>query len=458
MLSTVKQVLTNPKGFYSQYAAQQDANGYVKPVIFVVQMAVLSAVLAAIVELVAAGAGSAVVELLQGIVVLPVYSLIICLFLSVGFALLWTLMGSERDFATAFGCVAYSFALLPLWALLADQHAILQLLLLILWAVVLATATQFVHGIDALKAKIALTILVLLAAMLMFKGDREPGQLEQPAALLSGEQEIAVGKAVQIQAAGQFEEEAGESLPANAPSQPGEVAAVETNSQQELAGAGMDNGTGEELGEDVAAVDAEELFTLSPEAAGKKLGELVRGVSEAVVAAGEDFQRGFDSTLEEPADETEEKGDAAKDDAIEVIAPVAAELEAPAVEEVPALEEVPVAEEEKVPTAEEERVPTAEQEKMPTASEAALSPQQLGEKLGQFIREINRVLEEAEAGFESGMAASEQGGSKAADAAERAGKSLGEFVNAFNRALESESDTSSPAGVSSQMEPGTAPE
>mgnify|MGYP000539559513 CR=1 FL=1 len=147
--------------------------------------------------------------------------------------------------------------------------------------------------------------------------------------------------------------------------------------------------------------DAEELFTLSPEQAGQKFGELVKGVSEAVMSVGDDFQRGLDNVQRQDAQPEEQPG----------------------VEESSGQTDLPVSEN---PGEDQPEVPNKEQ---------SLSPQQLGEMLGVFIRDMNAALKDAEQGFEAGMQSEAPGNTEATAAAEKAGKALGDFVNAFNSAL-----------------------
>ena len=160
--NTLRRVLVNPARFFEQMPRE---GGYLSPVLFVVQVALISAVLSAVVELFVAGVGSAFTELLQALVALPVYALFIATVFSLAFALLWKLMGSQQGFEVAFRCVAYSFALFPVWVLLSEQHAVLQWLVLAIGIVLLAIASEKVHSIEKLNARVAMVVIAAVTAI-----------------------------------------------------------------------------------------------------------------------------------------------------------------------------------------------------------------------------------------------------------------------------------------------------
>ena len=175
VFSTIRQVIVNPRQFYT---GMPQEGGVIQPSLFVVAVALLSAVLLALLELFTQGLGSALSVLLQSIVVLPVYSLLACLLLTIGFQLLWKILQTPQGFEVAFRCVAYSFAVFPLWVLLKEQHILPQVLLLVLWAVILSAATETVHAVNTMKSRVVFVVLVVLAwaFMLCNCGDNNADQ------------------------------------------------------------------------------------------------------------------------------------------------------------------------------------------------------------------------------------------------------------------------------------------
>ena len=75
-LSAAKQVLTAPAQFYS---AMPVSGGFVPPALYIVAVALITALALAIVELFVSGFAPAISQMLQALVALPVYGLFICL-------------------------------------------------------------------------------------------------------------------------------------------------------------------------------------------------------------------------------------------------------------------------------------------------------------------------------------------------------------------------------------------
>lgn len=290
IFKTVKAVLVTPANFY---AGMPVTGGFVQPVLFVVIIALVTALLLALAELFVAGFASALTQLLQGLVALPVYGLLVCLGLSVLFYLSGSLLESGQSFETAFRCSAYSFAVFPLWMLVQGQHEILQIVVLAFWAVILSSAAEVVIKVKPLLARAVLAVLVALVSVYLLCRDcySESDQQLPDAAGLS---EPA---AIDMSSAPYNDPDAGAGVDLSIGSRSVGTSA-DGNIQPEALAAGN-----EPAQDDSPEAGAEE--ALSAEKAGEKLGEMVREVSETVSSVSEDFLKGFDQAVD--ADVPEKK-------------------------------------------------------------------------------------------------------------------------------------------------------
>jgi len=271
---TVKTVLVSPAEFYSGMSVR---GGFVQPMLFVVIIALFTALLLALTDLFVVGFTPALTQLLQGLVALPVYGLLVAFALSILFYASGSLLNSGQSFEASFRCIAYSFAVFPLWMLVQGQHEILQIVVLAFWAVILSSAAEVVFKLKPLLARGVLAAIVILASIYMLCRD----------CYGENDQQITVG------------------ADSHEPAAIDSSSEVASDPDQALANKKPENlSTVEEPQED----DSAEVHTdeaLSAENAGEKLGDMVRDVSEVVSSVGEDFLKGFDQSV--GADAPEEK-------------------------------------------------------------------------------------------------------------------------------------------------------
>jgi len=234
VIADAKAVLTQPVAFYRNMAT---SGGFAEPAIFVAVMGAISGLLIAILSLIGFGVAGAVAAGLAAIVVVPVFT-VIGSFIGGGIMfILWKLMGTEKDFEAAYRSVAHASALYPVNALL-GMVPYLGTIVGILWGIYLMyCATTQVHKIDEGKAKV---VLGIIAALVLFF------QLSA---------EIATRN---IQASLEMQTE-------------------QMSESMEDFGKAM-----EQLGSSMEGLDPEEM---TPEEAGKAVGDFFRGMNEAMLKA-----------------------------------------------------------------------------------------------------------------------------------------------------------------------------
>lgn len=136
-------VLTKPADFFKNMPKE---GGYVAPLIFMVAMALATAIVMAVIGLLGFGAFGMMAMGFMGIIIFPVMAAI---FGFVGAAILfviWKLMGSGENYETAYRCAAYSYAYAPVAALF-NIIPYLGAIIGALWPMALfALASINVHG------------------------------------------------------------------------------------------------------------------------------------------------------------------------------------------------------------------------------------------------------------------------------------------------------------------------
>ncbi|MFK7732681.1 MAG: YIP1 family protein [Pseudomonadales bacterium] len=238
VIDDAKAVLTDPAGFYR---AMPTTGGFAEPAIFV---AVMGAVIGVLMTLVALFGGSGLGAMAVGVgsfIMMPIMAVIGSFIAALIMFVIWKLMGSDYDYETAYRCVAYATAIYPIMGVL-GLIPYIGTIVGVLWGMYLMyNASVEVHKI---KAETARMVIGILAAVMLFMQ-------------VSGE--IAMRK---IESSMDKYEEAAESIGKNM------------------------EGSLKEL---------ENLDEMSPEEAGRKLGEFFKGMSEGM----EEFEQGFEQGTEQ---------------------------------------------------------------------------------------------------------------------------------------------------------------
>jgi len=186
ILDSAKRVITDPAGFYR--SMPQDG-GFVAPVIFVLVMAVISGLIVAILTLpTGLGAGAAPVGFMA-LVMLPIMALIGSFIGAAIMFVIWKLMGSDRSFETAYRCVAYAAAIMPITVLLA-AIPYLGSIVKVLWSCFLMyIASIEAHGIKARTAAIVFGVLGALMLLLNLSAERAAMQMAEQMGELGSQME-----------------------------------------------------------------------------------------------------------------------------------------------------------------------------------------------------------------------------------------------------------------------------
>ena len=179
VISDAMSVIKNPVGFYQKMAK---AGGYAEPVIFVVVMAVIAAIALSLLSLVTGKMPMAAA--LGSLIFMPIV-IVIASFISAAIIFaIWKLMGSPHNYETAYRCMAYSMALMPIMAVLSliPYASILGTI----WAMyLLVVASTEVHGLKKTTALIVFGILGFFGVMSNIAGERMQDQLSEFEAQLS---------------------------------------------------------------------------------------------------------------------------------------------------------------------------------------------------------------------------------------------------------------------------------
>lgn len=234
VIADAKAVITDPVGFYRGMAT---SGGFAEPAIFVIVMGLVMGVLIAVFTLIGFGPVGAMAAGFAAIIFMPIGAVIGSFIGAAIMFVVWKLMGSERNFEAAYRSVAHATAIYPVMAVL-GLIPYLGTVIGVVWGVYLMyCASTQVHKIEAGRAKI---VLGILGALMLFMQ-------------LSGEM---ASRALQSQL---------------------ETSAEQMGTSMEELSKSM-----EQLGTSMEGVDVEDM---TPEEAGKAVGDFFRGMNEAMEKA-----------------------------------------------------------------------------------------------------------------------------------------------------------------------------
>lgn len=172
VIDDAKRLITNPVEFYR--TMPQDG-GYANPLIFAVVVAAVTGIAIAILSLVGLGSGSMAFAGIAGFTAIIIFPVMAVIGTFVGGAIMfviWKLMGSEKSYETAYRCVAYSYAIMPL-VLLVSIIPYVGTIVKTLWGLFLMyTASIEVHEIKAQTAKIVMGVLAALGLLFGISSER----------------------------------------------------------------------------------------------------------------------------------------------------------------------------------------------------------------------------------------------------------------------------------------------
>ena len=159
VLNDAIQIIKKPVGFYQRMS---HTGGYVEPMIFLVVMAAIAGLIVTVFSFFGGGLAGMMAFGVAAVIILPIAAIISSFIGAAVMFVIWKLMGSDKNFETAYRCVAYASAIYPISAVLA-LFPYLGSVLGIAWGMYLMiVASVEVHGIPVNKAYIVFGILGVL--------------------------------------------------------------------------------------------------------------------------------------------------------------------------------------------------------------------------------------------------------------------------------------------------------
>ena len=149
------QIIKKPVGFYQR---MPHTGGYVEPMIFLVVMAAAAGLIVTVFSLFSTGLAGMMAFGIAAVIILPIAA-VISSFIGAGIMfVIWKLLGSDKNFDTAYRCVAYASAIYPVMAVLGIIPYIGSIVGIAWGMYLMVIASIEVHGIEAKKAYIAFGI------------------------------------------------------------------------------------------------------------------------------------------------------------------------------------------------------------------------------------------------------------------------------------------------------------
>lgn len=178
IISDFMAVIMKPADFFRNMPKE---GGYVQPLIFMVAMALATAIVMAVIGMLGFGSAGMMAMGFMGIVVIPIMAAI---FGFVGAAVLfviWKIMGSEENYETAYRCTAYSYAYAPVAALF-NVVPYLGAIIGAVWPMALfALASMNVHGRSKNASWAVFGVLGAILAIIAVGGEKTGRYMQESA-------------------------------------------------------------------------------------------------------------------------------------------------------------------------------------------------------------------------------------------------------------------------------------
>lgn len=158
--------------------------GYTQPLLFITVIAIFTGLLFAILSLFGGPYMGGMPAGILSVFLLPVGMIIWCLIGSAILFVIWKLMGSTQNYETAFRCQAFAGAIVPITALL-SLVPYLGTIVAVVWACwLLINASIEVHAIGRQKARVVFSIIGLLLVVLNISNERMARQMQEHAVMI----------------------------------------------------------------------------------------------------------------------------------------------------------------------------------------------------------------------------------------------------------------------------------
>lgn len=162
ILENVRKVITNPVDFYR---GMDKTGGLGDPIIFVLVMAVASAILLGFFSLFGIGSmGGAMAIGFGGMILLPIMFFVFSFIGAAIMFVIWKLMGPQESYETSYRCVAYASAIYPITALAGLIPYLGSIIGVAWWMYLMIIASVEVHQV---VQKTAYMVLGILGAFLI---------------------------------------------------------------------------------------------------------------------------------------------------------------------------------------------------------------------------------------------------------------------------------------------------
>lgn len=175
VLNIARQVIRTPAEFYRSMPRD---GGYTQPLIFIIVSGAVTGLLYSILSLfTGAGLGAMNAGFLS-LFLVPIGMIIGCFVAAAILFVIWKLMGSTRNYQTAFRCQAFASAIFPITALL-SMVPYLGTLIAVIWSTWLViNASIEVHGIERQRALLVFGILGALLLYMNLNGEYMSRQMQ----------------------------------------------------------------------------------------------------------------------------------------------------------------------------------------------------------------------------------------------------------------------------------------
>jgi hypothetical protein len=168
IVPTAMEVITNPKEFFSR---MPKTGGFVPPLVFMVALGLVSGLITAVLSLMGLGLAGAAMSGLAAIILIPI---VVAIFGFVGAAILfviWKIMGSQETFETAYRGMAYTAAIMPITTVLNYVPYIGSIIGLVWMTYLLVVISTEVHAIRQKTALIGFGAICAVFALLSISAE-----------------------------------------------------------------------------------------------------------------------------------------------------------------------------------------------------------------------------------------------------------------------------------------------
>ena len=169
VLDTALSVVKEPAVFYKN---MPQTGGYINPVIFAAVMGFVAGLIAAILSLFSSNVIGGMSAGFGMLFFMPLVAIIGSFIGGAIMFVIWKLMGSEKEYETAFRCVAFAAVVFPVSAVLSIVPYLGTIIAVAGWFWLMIVASEHVHEIPKQKAQLVLGIIGALVLLMNLSAER----------------------------------------------------------------------------------------------------------------------------------------------------------------------------------------------------------------------------------------------------------------------------------------------